>query len=205
MELIGPCDFCVAGATGIIAKVGAMIGQGTNNEAEYNALISSLRHALRLGFFSASVVSDSLLVVNQMSGEWKVREAKLRRLHSEATALSRLFTSFKLRHAYREENAGADALSRVNHFEEPALPAHRTVVHGKFNPKLYDWQAAAIRVWWKRAHAGPGLLSRVFGVERQLVERIMSDQTYLDSTFDGFDEYMLFLLDRKAKDAVTAL
>jgi ribonuclease HI len=93
------------GESRVLVRVGAPIGQGTNNEAEYHALLAGMRHALKLGMWNLRVLSDSLLVVNQVGGQWKVR-GKLAKLHREVVNLRGLFQSFTIAHVYREANTG---------------------------------------------------------------------------------------------------
>lgn len=170
----------------ILARVGAQIGQGTNNEAEYQALLGGLRHALRLGFWNLAIFSDSKLVVEQMEGRWDVKDKRLAKLHREADLLRTLFIRFSLIHTYREFNAEADGLSRQMVFEEPALPLLPSIRHQRYPRTLHDWQAAAIRVWSLKYHPGSGTLSRIFGVPSAQVEQIAYGQTYKDATFAGY-------------------
>jgi probable phosphoglycerate mutase len=73
--------------------------QVTNNQAEYRALIAGLAHLVAMieragkspGDYSVAVQGDSRLVVNQMTGQWKVRDADLKPLHEQALALYRRF------------------------------------------------------------------------------------------------------------------
>lgn len=174
-----------SGSTSLV-KVGAFIGDGTNNEAEYQALLAGMRHALKLGFWNLEVVSDSNLVVQQMNGKWAVR-GTLARLHREATNLARLFQAFTLAHVYRENNTLADDLSRKIVFEEPTLPPIPASLTSRKTKLLQGWQAAAIRVWWEKYHPGAGTLSRIFGTATTLIEQIGYGQTYRDATFDDYD------------------
>ncbi len=173
------------GSTSLV-RVGAFIGEGTNNEAEYQALLAGMRHALKLGFWNLEVVSDSKLVVQQMKGEWAVR-GNLARLHREATNLGRLFFNFDIRHVYRESNTLADDLSRKIMFEEPTLPPIPESQTSRKTKLLHDWQAAAIRVWWLKHHPGAGTLSRIFGTETNTIEQIGYGKTYRDATFADYD------------------
>lgn len=182
------------GKSRVIARVGALIGRGTNNEAEYQSLISGLRHALRLGFFQIEVLSDSLLVVNQMTGQWKAKDSRLKRLLAEASTLASLFTEFSIRHIYREENAGADELSRVNLFEEIQLPSVPTRPGHGFQPMLFAWQAAAIRVWLLSHKARAGLLSRIFGVEENVIEQIRVAKSYRAADFRSYGWFIQHLV-----------
>lgn len=97
---------------------GEAIGEVTNNQAEYRALLAALEKARRLGAAEVTIRSDSQLLVRQFSGEYRVKDAKLRPLHERARALAGRFQSFQLEHIPREENRAADRLAnrarRVN-------------------------------------------------------------------------------------------
>jgi queuosine biosynthesis protein QueD len=94
-----------------ICRGGAYIGITTNNQAEYQALIWGLRNAERLGIGSLEILADSELVVNQLNGDYKVRNAGIRPFHQEAGALLSAFESHSIKHVRREGNAEADALA----------------------------------------------------------------------------------------------
>lgn len=182
------------GTTRILARVGAPIGEGTNNEAEYQALLAGMRHALKLGLWDLTIRSDSLLVVNQMHGEWKVRDHRLARLHREADSLTRLFTRFDLAHTRRENNAEADALSHEIVFEEPDLGATEIAKRSRLPKALFDWQAAAVRYWWSEYNPGAGTLGRIMGVTANLIEQIAYGKTYRTATFEGYATHLNTLL-----------
>jgi ribonuclease HI len=174
----------------ILARVGAPIGEGTNNEAEYQAFLAGLRHALKLGLWDLTVHSDSLLVVNQTLGVWQVRDRRLVRLWMESQNLLRLFRFFSIEHVRREHNAEADQLSHEIVFEEPDLGP---TAFGKRNrtPKaLHSWQAAAVRHWWDRFNPGAGTLGRVMGVTPNLIEQIAYGKTYRTAGFEGFTAHL---------------
>ena len=87
------------------------IGRGTNNEAEYKALIAALGHLLAEGISEAKIHTDSQLVASQVNGLWKVKDPKLRILHSEARKLASSLASFEIEYIPRENNAEADSLA----------------------------------------------------------------------------------------------
>jgi ribonuclease HI len=91
-------------------EVKCYLGQTTNNIAEYTGLVKALEHARALGAREVMVCSDSELMVKQMNGVYKVKNAGLLPLYKEATQLRRAFDSVTLRHVYREQNTRADAL-----------------------------------------------------------------------------------------------
>jgi len=89
---------------------GEAIGVQTNNVAEYTALVNGLRRAAELGASEVEVVSDSELMVKQMRGEYKVRNAALRGLSSEAARLARALGEVRYTAVRREQNELADRL-----------------------------------------------------------------------------------------------
>ncbi len=88
------------------------LGQMTNNQAEYTALVKALEHALELGADQRLLIhSDSELLVKQMNGEYRVKNEELRDLYEQAQALVRRFHGpVTIRHVRRGQNSRADAL-----------------------------------------------------------------------------------------------
>ena len=89
---------------------GEAIGVATNNVAEYRALVAGLAKAVELGLDELEVVSDSELVVKQMRGEYKVKNAALAELKAEAEDLARRLPKVVFSHVRREHNELADRL-----------------------------------------------------------------------------------------------
>lgn len=87
--------------------------KNTNNEAEYRGLIIGLEEALSMDIKHLSVEGDSLLVIKQMKGEYKVKSEKLLPLYEEASKLAKQFDSITFTHIYRENNKRADELSNI--------------------------------------------------------------------------------------------
>jgi ribonuclease HI len=87
------------------------VGQATNNQAEYLALIAGLRKVAEWRPDRLEVHMDSELVVKQVAGRYKVRSAELRPLHRQVVDLLRGFPQVTVRHVPRERNRGADALA----------------------------------------------------------------------------------------------
>jgi probable phosphoglycerate mutase len=94
----------------VLAAHGEAIGTATNNVAEYRALIAGLKKALELGADELEVVSDSELLVKQMRGEYKVKNAALRDLSLQAATLARELGSVTYTAVRREHNELADQL-----------------------------------------------------------------------------------------------
>ena len=87
-------------------------GMGTNNQAEYLALIKGLRFALDRGVTVLTAHLDSELVVKQVNSEWRVKDDKLLPLFDEARELLARFVSVTVVHVPRELNSRADSLSK---------------------------------------------------------------------------------------------
>jgi ribonuclease HI len=94
----------------VIAEVMRFLGHATNNVAEYTALIIGLEEALRRGVGAIDVRMDSLLVVQQMKGLWKIKHPGLRPLALRAGELLARFPDRTIEHVPRELNTLADAL-----------------------------------------------------------------------------------------------
>jgi ribonuclease H / adenosylcobalamin/alpha-ribazole phosphatase len=95
----------------VLREVAAGIGVASNNVAEYRGLIAGLQAAIDLGADDVDVRMDSLLVVNQMSGLWKVKHEAMRPLAAEAAALVRRFGNVRFGHVPRAQNSHADRLA----------------------------------------------------------------------------------------------
>ena len=94
-------------------KVSSYIGEATNNQAEYRALIVGLREAAVLGARYVDVYSDSQLLVEQVMGNYRVRNAGLKPLFEEAMQLLEQFESYTMMHVPRRQNTDADALANA--------------------------------------------------------------------------------------------
>jgi ribonuclease HI len=93
-----------------LAAVSETIGVTTNNVAEYRAVIAGLEAAATFSPRIVHVRADSLLVISQLRGEWKVKNEGLRPLHERARALLDQFERVDLAHVPRAQNVDADAL-----------------------------------------------------------------------------------------------
>lgn len=94
----------------VLEERGERIGAATNNVAEYRALLLGIERAAELGASELELVGDSELVVRQVKGEYKVKDAALRELHAEVKRALRCFDTWSIRHVRREQNAAADRL-----------------------------------------------------------------------------------------------
>jgi ribonuclease HI len=93
-----------------IATISDYLGVQTNNVAEYTAVVRALRLASELGAREVRLLLDSMLIVEQLNGRWKVRDAKLAVLHGEARAILATFSRWSAVHVRRALNSAADAL-----------------------------------------------------------------------------------------------
>lgn len=89
------------------------LGQTTNNQAEYRAVILGLQRALALGATEVEIVTDSELLVKQANGEYKVKNPDLAQRYLEMRNLCIQIGRVKFRHVRRELNKRADYLSNV--------------------------------------------------------------------------------------------
>jgi ribonuclease HI len=94
----------------VLEELGERIGVATNNVAEYRALLAGIERAAELGASELELVGDSELVVRQVKGEYKVKDATLRQLHAEVKRALRSFERWSIRHVRRAQNAEADRL-----------------------------------------------------------------------------------------------
>lgn len=95
----------------ILLKEGRFIGESTNNIAEAQAIISALSRALQLGKKKVHLFSDSELLVNQITGRYKIRNPELIKLHKKIRALINQFESFQILKVDRSLNKDADKLA----------------------------------------------------------------------------------------------
>ena len=95
----------------LVAELARPLGHATNNVAEYSALILGLEEAKRRGASAIEVRMDSLLVVQQMRGLWRIKHPGLIPLALRAGELLASFPEREIRHVPREDNAAADELS----------------------------------------------------------------------------------------------
>jgi ribonuclease HI len=94
----------------ILGEHAELLGEVTNNVAEYRALLLGLRHAHELGVTDVEVVNDSELIAKQINGQYKVKHAAMRPLYLDALAALRGFERWSVRTVPRAQNAEADAL-----------------------------------------------------------------------------------------------
>jgi ribonuclease HI len=94
-----------------VSEIAEGIGPATNNVAEYRAVVAGLQAAADRGARSVLVRSDSRLLVEQLSGRFRVKSPRLIRLHEEARTLMKQFEEVGFEHVPREMNRDADRLA----------------------------------------------------------------------------------------------
>ena len=97
----------------VVEELSRAIGHGTNNVAEYRALIEGLEMAARHGPVSLVVRCDSQLLVRQLLGQYKVKSPGLRPLHRQARRLVDGLGNVRIEHVRREHNRRADRLANL--------------------------------------------------------------------------------------------
>ena len=93
----------------VLVDKGVYLGVTTNNQAEYTALKLALEECKKMGVSKVEVYMDSLLVINQMKGIYKIRNRDLWPIHQAIIELSRVFKHISYSHVPREFNKLADA------------------------------------------------------------------------------------------------
>lgn len=93
-----------------VEAISAYLGELTNNQAEYRALLLGLQAAIDNDVRELDVRMDSELIVKQMKGEYKVKHPDMKVLHAQARQLVVQFDSISFHHIRRELNSDADAL-----------------------------------------------------------------------------------------------
>jgi probable phosphoglycerate mutase len=112
----GPAGYgvhIVDDAGNVLAELSGSLGNTTNNIAEYNGLIAALQWAVDNKVTQITIKGDSLLIVEQMRGNYKVKNEGLRPLHMQARMLVMQIGDVKFEHVRRELNKEADRLSNV--------------------------------------------------------------------------------------------
>ncbi|GGM64440.1 bifunctional RNase H/acid phosphatase [Longimycelium tulufanense] len=123
----------------VLAERSGGLGVTTNNVAEYEGLLAGLRAAVELGATDVEVRMDSKLIVEQMSGRWKVKQPHLKPLALEASRLARGLTRVRYTWVPRARNAHADRLAN----EAMDTQAGKTVTRGEEDPPAPERPAPA--------------------------------------------------------------
>lgn len=105
-----------------IEELYSALGTATNNVAEYSALLLALARAAEMGAETVEILSDSLLLVQQVNGVFKVKAPHLIPLVSDAVRRAKSFRRFSIRHVPREKNTLADRLANLGADESARGP-----------------------------------------------------------------------------------
>ncbi|MGH2540887.1 MAG: ribonuclease HI family protein [Actinomycetota bacterium] len=97
----------------VLAEIAEGLGEATNNVAEYTAVVRGLERARELGATDVLLRSDSQLLINQLTGRYRVKSAHLQPLHQRVRELAARFDSIEFEHVRRERNVEADRLANV--------------------------------------------------------------------------------------------
>src|ERR1041384_8115291 len=96
-----------------VVRIAEYLGTGTNNFAEYSALLTALRYAVFARCEELHVYADSELVVKQIQGEYQVKNENIRPLYQSAQRWIQLIPRFSISHVRREFNKEADKLANL--------------------------------------------------------------------------------------------
>ena len=97
----------------MLAEIAEGLGETTNNVAEYTAAIRGLARARELGASDVTLLSDSQLLIKQLTGEYRVKTPHIRALFDQVVREARGFDKVRYRHVPREENSHADRLANL--------------------------------------------------------------------------------------------
>jgi ribonuclease H / adenosylcobalamin/alpha-ribazole phosphatase len=95
----------------VVDRIARGIGIATNNVAEYTAVLEGLKRAKELGATDVVLRSDSKLLIEQLSGRFRVKKPTLQRLHAEVRATARDVAMIRYEHVPREANREADRMA----------------------------------------------------------------------------------------------
>ncbi|UCF32058.1 MAG: ribonuclease HI family protein [bacterium] len=105
--------FLVMGRGWTTVRRGEYLGEATNNVAEYQALLFGLEEAVKAGAVRVRICSDSELLVKQMTGEYRVKNPRLKDLFMRAQRMASNLKDVTYSHIPREENKEADRLANM--------------------------------------------------------------------------------------------
>jgi ribonuclease HI len=95
----------------VVDRIARGIGIATNNVAEYTAVLEGLQRARELGATDVLLRSDSKLLIEQLSGRFRVKNPTLQRLHTEVRTTAKAFSTIRYQHVLREMNGEADRMA----------------------------------------------------------------------------------------------
>ena len=96
----------------VIFSFAENVGDCTNNEAEYLALIKGIQLCIDNNILDVNIFCDSELIVRQVNGDYKVKNERMIKLHSKTLNLCSMLENWSISHVMREKNTEADLLSK---------------------------------------------------------------------------------------------
>jgi len=155
-----------------------VLGKATNNVAEYTALLRALSLAKELGLASLEIQSDSELLVKQMNGDYRVKNADLIGLYGEAKQLAGKFRTVEIVHVRREQNKDADKLCnealdgrpRPRGSKPDEMP-DRPVLGDAARDRALATLAHAAESWARHGLASPNIDDVLTEIEKHLASR----------------------------------
>jgi ribonuclease HI len=114
----------------------------SNNEAKYEALLHGLRLAISLGIKRLLVYGDSLLVVQQVNKKWHINKSTMDAYVTEIRKLENKFSWLEIHHVIRDNNVGADVLSKLGSDRANVPP--RVFVHELHHPSIRASDSSSI-------------------------------------------------------------
>ncbi len=145
----------------IVATHKVSLGNATNNEAEYKAVIEALKLAQKLGAEEVTLLSDSELVVQQLSGNFKVRSSTLRPLYEVAVNLARQFRRLDISHIPRKANKMANKLAQEASFAAISKDSRVSGRCIKISPSILSADFRRLGETVRELEAGGANLKRV--------------------------------------------
>ena len=128
----------------LVTKDGLFLSECTNNQAEFTALKMALAAAAKLGGKRLEVRSDSLLLVKQYSGEYKIKNPDLQIIMSEIKKAAKNFARVDLKHVPREQNKEADLMCNITMDnalkKKPAASEAKPTKKSPVQPELFDFK-----------------------------------------------------------------
>jgi ribonuclease HI len=97
----------------LVHEFNGFLGTSTNNVAEYSGLLAALKYAQQHGYRAVRIKSDSELLVKQMRGEYRVKNAGLLPLYQQARTIAQTLDRIVYEHVRREQNKEADRLANL--------------------------------------------------------------------------------------------
>lgn len=185
--------------TTVLAENKQAIGRATNNVAEYRGLIAGLDDALKLGAREAAVYLDSKLLVEQMSGRWKVKHPDLIELNAQARRLAARFDRIGYSWIPRERNSHADRLA--NEAMDAAAGANGAAENAEPAEKPEPSGAEAVKTVAAPAPTAPGWTGARGTPTRLLLLRHGQTELSVQRRYSGRGNPALTEVGRRQADA----